>query len=231
MSRLRAVAVLAAASLSLAGCQSTLSTSVRVTPTADVLTATLTLTGNAAQVISASPALVASLDHVLTSRLGPSEHATVTPSLVSWSSTLTYAQLQANADVLGVASLSSTTGSDPQVTAVIVEPRGLVRALAAGVAAQPDHVALLTTMLRYVTLSVSIDFAGPAHLVSASGLSPRVDGSSVVLVQALHGYRTGSFVAQGPASTPTTWYWWAAGVVAVLALVVILGRPRRPRRH
>jgi hypothetical protein len=222
------VACLAAASAGLAGCQSTLSTNVAVTKSSATITVHMDLTSSAAAVIARTPSLQTELNHVLSVRMGTPEHATVTPSLVSWTGTLTYHQLIENANVLGVGALSQApSGSGVRVSVGLVDPTGLDAALVAGAKGQPAPAALLITMEKYTNLSVTIEFPGAATLVSSSGVTPVVEGNTATVTQSVFDFHPGAFVVDGSLSSGLPLYWWAVGLVVVAGLVYFLGRRRR----
>lgn len=166
------VRLLAAAltSLALSGCTADVSTRVDVrSGTAARVTATVTMSGQAADTVNANPSLRAQLVHVLASRT----HAT--PSVHTGKHTLTvsaamdYAALKGSADVLGV-SAATLAGSGHQVTATLTlsDPTALREAITSGVASMTDASAVAATMISSTTLTTVVHFAGGVTTASAS---------------------------------------------------------------
>jgi hypothetical protein len=162
--------------------------------------------------------------------MGATQHVKVTPALVSWSDTITYSQLIANKDILGVGALSTTkTGSTVTVDVGLIDPTGLDTALAAGAKGQPNSAALLITMEHYTTLSVSISFPGAAKIISSTGPTPVLSGNVATVTQNLFAYHPGAFVVAGSLSSSTPWLYFILGAIVVAIIIVVLGR-RRPSR-
>lgn len=223
-SRLAGVALVALVGLGAAGCQSTVSTHVQVTgSTTSSVVAAISIDGDAAAVIAKQPGLVASLNRVLSGRLKRPEAVVVTSSLVSWSDTLSYAELVANSDVLGVSSLSLTSvGGQARVQVGVVVPRALEAALAKGVSGQSDAVSQLATMRQYTKVSMIVSFPGPAVVSAVSPeIAPKASGTTVTLTQPLAGYHDGRFIAQGALSGGTDWALWGGLVAGALVLLVL----------
>lgn len=226
--RLGLLATFGLVSLLASGCVSTVNTNVAITKSSDTITVSINLNGDAAAVISRTPSLIAELNKVLTVRTGTVQHATVTPTLISWSDTITDAQLIANKDILGVGGLTSKPlGSSDQVSVGLIDPTGLDAAIAAGAKGQPNAAALIITMEHYTTLTTQISFPGAVTLVSASGVTPQLSANSASVTQNLFSYHPGAFVVDGSLAGPSfPWLYVVLGVLVVAGLIYFLGRKR-----
>jgi hypothetical protein len=231
LKRLALAGCIGVTSLAASGCVSTVSTNVAIQGNSATITVALNLDGDASAVIARTPALVTELNQVLSNRIGSAQHVKVTPELVSWSDTITYTQLIANKDILGVGALSTTkSGSSVMVDVGLIDPTGLDTALAAGAKGQPNSAALLITMEHYTTLSVSISFPGTAKIISSTGPTPVVSGNVATVTQNLFAYHPGAFVVVGSLSSSTPWLYFILGALVVAIIIVVLGR-RRPSRN
>lgn len=225
----RLAAVGALALLAVSGCTAEARTAVTVTgPAASTITATLTLTGEVADTVASRPQMAAQLEQVLSSRTGKVPGRRVGSHRLSYTSRLSYAQLVANADVLGVRSATlSGTGRSVTFTAQLTRPDGLAAAIRGAVAQQSDADALAAAMLAQTRVVVAVSF--PGGVTTARGPAPvTVSGRTATISQPVSAYRTGTLVVTGNPHPPLLTTGRAvAGLAALGALAGYLWLRRR----
>ena len=212
----RSLLLLGVVALVATGCNSTVSTGIDVGGGGTSLTASVHMTGEIASVVNAHPEMATSLDKALTSRMGRPEHVNVSSSEVSWSDTLTYDQLIANSDVLGVAALNqSKSGGLGTTTLTLVEPAGLVKAMTAGVASQRDKDTLLVTMEHFTFVNVVVSYPGNVRVSQDDTGTAKVDGSTVTVSQSVYSFKPGKVVVIGglAGGGVALWTWGVLGVI------------------
>ena len=188
------------ASAALAGCNSTVHTSVQVTSaTASTLSVGVDFSGQIGQKLASDPALRHQLEQVISQRLHQDVTLSVKGEEVSWSQSVTYEQVTSNGDITGLSSavLSPSGGNRAIIDMTLVAPSAISAAIAKGVAGQPHAADLERTMSTYTFITQSVTFPGTIIQASSSGPKVTVAGDTASVTQRLGSYQPGTVTVTG----------------------------------
>lgn len=230
----RALATLATV-VALGACEAEAGTQIEVrSATETVISAVVEFRGQAADAVEDQPATAAALEKAFASRVGAIPEHSRDGDTLRYHARLTYPQLVASADVLGVSSAAvAASGKDVALTVVLAQPEGLAEAVRQAVASQPDGASLADTMLATTSVSVRVSFSGgvSSAVFTPTGAAPEAlttSGTTLVLDQPLDTFRPGTLVVTGDPKAPllSTGRALAVGLVLV-ATVGLVWRRRR----
>jgi len=222
-----------AASAALAGCNSTVHTSIDVqSANQSSLSVGVDFTGQIGAKLASDAALRQQLEQVISARTGQAAVLVVNGQEVSWSQSLSYSQVTANSDVTGLASASlvAAPSNEAKLSMNLVDPKAIVTAITKGVAGEPQAASLVSTMETYTFVTQSVTFPGAVLSASSNGPKVSVSGSTASVTQRLSSYQPGSVSVLGSLSGPSLLssqnLLIAAGVLVVLGGGVVLWRRR-----
>jgi hypothetical protein len=226
--RAAAAVVLSTALLATAGCEASVATRVEVTSaTTTDITAVVRFTGEAASKIAGDPKTETELIKAITSRTGGQRpERTGDAGELVYTVPVTFEQLTASSDVLGI-STATLSGNDDDATVriTLAQPEGLLKAIVAATANEPDAAVLAETMAKATTVDVNVVFpGGVTKATGPAGVDVTVDGDTATLVQTAAQFTTGELVVNGDPTLSAAQRaqrlllsWWGLAGLAVLA--------------
>lgn len=186
--------------------------------------------GEIARVIEGSSSLESQLVALISSRVHtPVQLSRQRGSLVWSSAEVRESTVTQNSDVTGVASVSSSFGSNGyNVRVGLVRPDALVAAIEQGAQGRSDQESLVATMENFTRVSLSLSFDATPAIVVGGGVGGSISSNTATFSSSLAKWRAGTVVVSAAKATTTTSGWWFLGAVVALGLVgVVLMLPKR----